>query len=112
MSVPHEVKMAIATAVFTGFGCVAQKLASLRMGIKLGADSQKAVAIDAHIDPAQLSRKLHGLEPVTLTDLDKLPEEVQRTFHLEELARLGLPERAHRWVKVAVAVTGDKRRSA
>lgn len=92
--------------------CVVQKLATLKMAIRIEADSQKAIAIDAGMDQGQLTRKLQDKEPLTLRDLDRFPEEVQRAWHLEELARMGLPERAKRWLKVARELDSLSQRSA
>jgi hypothetical protein len=100
------------TGAYCGVLCVAQKLGTLKMAIRTEADSQKAVAIDAGIDPSNLTRKLNGEERLSLHDLDKLPEEVQRAWHLEELARMGLPQRAKRWLVIARAVEGSQKRTA
>ena len=97
---------------FAGFFCVLQKLATLKMAIRCEADSQKAVAIDAGMDQSNLTRKLQGNEPLTLSELDRFPEEVQRAWHLEELSRMGLPARAKRWIKVSEALDGRRKQSA
>lgn len=89
--------------------CVAQKLATLKMAIRTEADSQKAVAIDAGIDEGQLSRKLADTEALTIRDLDRFPEPVQAAWHLEELARIGLPERVKRYLPILTALDGRKR---
>jgi hypothetical protein len=89
--------------------CVMQKLQTLKMAIRTEADSQKAIAIDAGIDQAQLTRKLQDKEPFTFRDLDKFPEPVQAAWHLEELARIGLPERVKRYLPVLHALEGRKR---
>lgn len=99
----------LAGLVFSSGFCV---LATLRMAIRSEADSQKAVAIDAGIDESQFARKLNGKEPMTFRDLEKLPAEVRRAFHLEELSQLGLPERAKRWLKVARELNAHGKKSA
>lgn len=102
----------IAGVVFTSGYCVLQKLATLKMAIRTEADSQKAVAIDVGIDQSNLTRKLQGKEPLTLGELDRFPERVQAAWHLEELARLGLPERVKRYLPILRALEGDQKRSA
>lgn len=92
--------------------CVSQKLATLKMAIRVEGDSQKAVAIDAGIDEGQLSRKLANQEPLTIRDLDRFPEPVQAAWHLEELARIGLPDRVKRYLPILRALEGDRKRSA
>lgn len=92
--------------------CITQKLATLKMAIRTEADSQKAVAIEAGITEPSLARKLNHQQPLTLDELDKLPEEVQRAWHLEELARMGLPQRAKRWLSIARVLEGREERSA
>jgi hypothetical protein len=99
----------LAGFVFTGGLCVVQKLATLKMAIRTEADSQKSVAIDAGIDESQFARKLADKEPLTIRDIDKLPESVQAAWHLEELARLGLPERVRRYLTVLGAIGAEKR---
>jgi alkylhydroperoxidase/carboxymuconolactone decarboxylase family protein YurZ len=89
--------------------CVAQKLAAVKMAIRVEADTQKAVAIDAGIDQAQFTRKLNGQEPFTFQNFDALPEEVQRTALLEMLSHMGLPARAKRWLSIASLVNEQKR---
>lgn len=108
----HELAQVVAALTFLGGGAVAQKLLTLKMALRAEADSQKAVAIDAGIDQSQLARKLQDKEPLTLRDLDKFPEEVQRAWHLEELARMGLPARAQRWLSVARVIEARQKRSA
>jgi hypothetical protein len=102
----------IAGIVFTSGFCVLAKLQTLKMAIRTEADSQKAIAIDAGIDPAQLTRKLSGQEPLTLRDLDRFPETVQAAWHLEELARIGLPARVKRYLPILSAMTGTEKKSA
>lgn len=92
--------------------CVMQKLGTLKMAIRTEADSQKAVAIDAGISEPSLARKLNHQQPLTLDELDAMPEEVQRAWHLEELARMGLPQRARRWLSIARVLEGREERSA
>lgn len=88
------------------------KLAAIRMGIRTGADSQKSVAIDAGMDQAQLSRKLHHLEPFTFDDFAKLPEDVQRIALLEMLTQLGLPEQIRRSLPIARVVEARRKKIA
>lgn len=107
-----DLGMAIAGMSLLGGGVVAQKLASLKMAIRAEADSQKAVAIDAHIDESQLARKLQDKEALTIRDLDRFPEEVQRAWHLEELTRMGLPERVKRWLVIARELDARRKQSA
>lgn len=102
----------LAGIVFTSGYCVLAKLATLKMAIRTEADSQKAIAIDAGMDQGQLTRKLQDKEPLTLRDLDKFPEPVQAAWHLEELARIGLPERVKRYLPILRALEGDQKRSA
>jgi hypothetical protein len=98
--------------MFSSGVIVAQKLATLKMAIRTEGDSQKAVAIDAHIDESQLARKLADKEPLTLRDIDRFPENVQAAWHLEELARLGLPERVKRYLPILRAFGGAEKKSA
>lgn len=102
----------LAGFVFTGGLCVMQKLGTLKIAIRTESDSQKAVAIDAGIAESSLTRKLKNEERMTVEDVSKLPEEVQRVWHLEELARMGLPQRAKRWLSIARALDVDEKRSA
>jgi hypothetical protein len=99
----------LAGFVFTGGVCVVQKLATLKMAIRSEAESQKAIAIDAGMDQSQLARKLSDKEPLTIRDLDKFPEAVQAAWHLEELARIGLPERVKRYLPILGAVGAEKK---
>lgn len=92
--------------------CVMQKLAAVKMAIRVEADTQKSVAIDAGIDEAQFARKLLDKEALTFRDFDKLPLEVQRTALLEMLAQAGLPQRVHRWLSIAQAVEPRRKQSA
>lgn len=102
----------LAGVIFAHGAVVLQKLATLKMAIRTEADSQKAVAIDAGIDQSQLARKLCDKEPLTLRDLDRFPENVQAAWHLEELARLGLPERVKRYLPILRAFEGAGKKSA
>lgn len=108
----HELAVAIASAGSVLGLCLTQKLAAVKMAIRTEGDSQKAVAIDAGIDQAQLTRKLSDAEPLTFRDFEKLPEEVQRAALLEMLAQMGLPQRARRWMKVGRVVEMRERESA
>jgi len=102
----------LAGCIFLGGFSVLQKLAALKMAIRVEGDSQKAVAIDAHMDESQLARKLADKEALTIRDLDRFPEPVQAAWHLEELARLGLPARVKRYLPILRAFEGADKRSA
>lgn len=71
---------------------LSEKLGSAKQAINRHS-SQKAVAIESGIPEHQLSRKLQGTPEAVLNlrDIDKMPTEVQRTFHFLEILRLGLP---------------------
>lgn len=107
-----ELGQAVLTIAAGSGLCVLQKLATLKMAIRTEADSQKAVAIDLGIHESNLTRKLQGKEPLTLCELDRLPEPVQAAWHLEELSRLGLPERVKRYLPILRALDGVNKRSA
>jgi hypothetical protein len=92
--------------------CVLQKLAAVKMAIRVECETQKEAAIDAQMDPGQLSRELNGQGSFTFAHFDALPEEVQRTALLEMLATLGLPQRAKRWLSIARVLDGREERSA
>lgn len=106
----EALRLWIACVLFGAGGAVVQVLGSMRQAIREEADSQKAVAIDAGMDQAQLTRKLHHQERFTFDDLDRMPVPVQQAFHLAELIRLDLPKRMARMVAVAGAV--QQKRSA
>lgn len=101
-----------AGAVFVSGVAVVQKLAAIKMAIRAEADSQKAVAIDAHMDESQLARKLADKEALTFRDLDRFPEEVQRAALLEMLTQMGLPARVQRYLPVIRALEGAAKKRA
>lgn len=107
-----ELRMALVTVMFSSGVCVLQKLATLKMAIRVEADSQKALAIDSGMDESQLARKLSDKAPLTLREIDRLPEEVQKHWHLAELERMGLPARVQKWVSIARAVEAREKQSA
>jgi hypothetical protein len=108
-----ELRMALVTVMFTGAGCVIQKLAAVKMAIRTEYDTQKAAASDVGVDQSQFTRKLNDAEAFTFRDLDKLSLEAQRVALLEMLAELGLPQRAKRWLSIArVFDAREEKRSA
>jgi hypothetical protein len=87
--------MDLSLALYVSAGLIlTQKLGSAQEAMRRHG-SQKRVALEASIPEAQLARKVNPSrenDPVlNLRDLDKMPEDVQRTFHFLEVLRLGLP---------------------
>jgi hypothetical protein len=111
MSSPQMGLLVFALCLGTA-GCVMQTLGSLRVAIREESDSQKAIAYEIGMDPAQLTRKLQNQEPLKFEEFARLPENVQRAFHLAELIRLGMPTRVQKLVAVFRAVYGEQQRSA
>lgn len=90
-----------------------QKLANAQKAIQRHS-SQKAVAVDARIPESRLAAKLNatGDAVLNLRDLDKMPEEIQRTFHFLEVLRLGLPSEIRMSLKIASVIDHEQKRSA
>lgn len=108
----HEVAVVIASIGSVLGLCLTQKLSAVKTAIRTEGESQKAVAIDAGMDQAQLARKLSDVEPLTFRDFEKFPAEVQRAALLEMLAQMGLPQRARRWMQVMRVVETRETESA
>lgn len=100
----------LARVVYCGLvgGCgmaLAKKLESAQKAIRLHG-SQKALAMDLGVSESRLTRKLQADSDAVLNlrDLDKMPEDVQRTFHFFEVLRLGLPDLIDQSVDLAGAI--------
>lgn len=103
--------------VYVGLVCgvgmaLSKKLENAQRAIKLHG-SQKALAMDLGVSESRLTRKLQADSGAVLNlrDLDRMPEEIQRTFHFFEVLRLGLPELIDKSVDVAGAIRRQRRKA-